>query len=86
MLILLFSIKKNPFIHQRHSNTTTSILSTQLTAFKLKILLKDKTFYRCHKKYFPFLMDGKFRLRCFSIRKKNCIPRDKLQRGRKGLI
>ena len=61
---------KNPYVHQLYSNTTTYILSAQLTAFTLKILLKDKSFYRCHKKYFPSVMDGKFRLRRFSIGKK----------------
>ena len=61
---------KNPYVHQPYSNTTTYILSAQLTAFTLKILLKDKSFYRCHKKYFPSVMDGKFRLRRFSIGKK----------------
>ena len=61
---------KNPYVHQPYSNTTTYILSAQLTAFTLKILLKDKSFYRCHKKYFPSVMNGKFRLRRFSIGKK----------------
>ena len=62
------------------------ILSTELAAFKLKISLKDKTFHRCHKKFFSSVMDGQFRLHSFPIGKKICIPRNKLQRGRKSLI
>ena len=61
---------KNPFNHQLYPNITTFIISTELAAFKLKISLKDKTFHRCHKKCFPSVMDGQFRLHSFPIGKK----------------
>ena len=77
---------KNPFNHQLYPNITTFIISTKLAAFKLKISLKDKTFHRYHKKFFSSVMDGQFRLHSFPSKKKNCIPRNKLQRGWKSFI